>query len=116
MDLNVSHSTLKSSWITNVLDFTCRRFCDVYNKVLQKKTKELEPGETEEVTYLPKKLSERPLMLSDIGQDVHKYIKQTRLSNTAVTTAAATGFMLEKNKSALAEYGGSIKLLLCILT
>ena len=41
-------------------------------------------------------------MLSDIDQDVQKYIKQMRLCrdviNTAVITAAATGFMLEKNE------------------
>ena len=30
--------------------------------------------------------------------------------NTAVVTAAATGFMLERNKSALVDYGGSIKI------
>ena len=98
----------------SVPESTCRKFRDAYNKEVQKQAKELGPCDTIEVTELPKKPLGRPLMLSDIDQDVQKYIKHMRLCggviNTAVITAAATGFMLEKNKSALAEYGGSIKI------
>ena len=56
----------------------------------------------------------RPLLLSDIDEAVQKYVKQTRLCggviNTTVMVAAAKGFMLEKNKSGLAEYGCQIKI------
>ena len=97
----------------NVPESTCRKFRDAYNEV-QKQAKELGPCEAIEVTELPKKPLGRPLMLSDIDQDVQKYSKQMRLYggviNTAVVTAAATGCMLERNKSALADYGGSIKI------
>ena len=45
-------------------------------------------------------------MLSDIDEDVQKYIKQMRLCGgvavISLITAAAIGFMLEKNKRALA--------------
>ena len=63
----------------NVPESTCRKFRHAYNKELQKKAKEMEPGETVEVTELVKKPLGRPLMLSDIDQDVQKYIKQMRL-------------------------------------
>ena len=53
MDLNVPRFTLKSSWITiyqnpHVLH-------DAYNKELQRQAKEVEPGETVEVTESAKK-------------------------------------------------------------
>jgi len=98
----------------NVPESNCRKFHDAYNKEVQKQAKELGPCEAIEVTELAKKPLGRPPMLSDIDQDVQKYMKQMRLCggviNTAVITAAATGFMLEKNKTAFSEYVGCIKI------
>ena len=53
-------------------------------------------------------------MLSEVDEVVQKNVRQMRLCdgvvNTTVIVAAAMGFMLEKNKSALSEYGGHIKI------
>ena len=114
MNLNVPRFILKSSWDIMYQNPPVGNFVMRIIRRYRNKLKNLGPCEAIKVTELPKKPLGRPLMLSDIDQDVQKYIKQMRLCgdviNTTVVTAAATGFMLERNKSALADYGGSIKI------
>ena len=98
----------------NVPESICRKFRDEYRKELQKRAESVAPGETVQVTELPKKPLRRSLLLSDVDEVVQKYVRQMRLCggvvNTTVIVAAATSLMLEKNKSALSEYGGHIKI------
>jgi hypothetical protein len=98
----------------NVPESTCRKFRDKYRKELQKRGESVAPGEMIQATELPKKPLGRPLLLGDVDEAVQKYVKQMRLCggviNTTVIVAATKGFMLENNKSGLAEYGGQINI------
>ena len=104
--------TTESSWLIMYLNPPVGSFTMSIGKSYKKEQRVyVAPGEMVQVTELPKKPLGRPLLLSDVDEVVQKYVRQMRLCGGVVnTTVIVTGFMLEKNKSALSEYGGHIKI------
>ena len=94
---------------------TCRKFCDICKKEIQREVKESGVEESViTILELPKKCLGRPLLLGDVDAEVQKYVKDMRLHGGVINmavVAAAYGLMLERHKGALVEHGGDIKLL-----
>ena len=84
-------------------------------RYLQELGKRARAGDTSDVTTLPTAKRGRKLLLGEsLDKEIQQYIKRLRDSSTGISSsivlAAAEGYIMQRNKTVLVQYGGHVEL------